>query len=930
MGKEREYSVSFVKWFSELSNKDISIAGGKGASLAEMYNNKFPIPPGFVITAQAYGYFIEKTGLAEQMKEILSKIDIEDTDELSAAAKKVRELIEKAEMPKEMQESIIENYDILDSSRKALEIANWKAANILKQGHEMPFVAVRSSATTEDLADASFAGQQESFLNVKGDKELIKKVKECMASLFTARAVYYRTKKGFDHSKSQLAVVVQKMIDSDKSGVMFSKNPVKSDESILIEAVWGLGEGIVSGQIKPDTYTIDNDLDNFKILERLVPAKKIAFTRDSAGNNTIAKLTDERGKQQVLGNYELKVLSNYARKLEEHYKKPQDIEFAISNNEIFIVQSRPVTTKFTVAKNEVKGKVLLAGLGASPGISSGVVRIIHNIKELDKIKKGDILVTEMTNPDMVVAMQKAAGIITDEGGITSHAAIVSREMGIPAVVGTNVATKNLKDGQEVTVDGNTGRVIDGKGETKLAEIKPITLKTKTKLKVIVDLPDYAERAAQSGVMAVGLTRIEGIIAESGKHPLYYVKNKKIDDYVNLLHDNLRRILIHFNEVWIRSSDIRSDEFRHLEGSSKVVEGNPMLGNHGIRFAIKYPEILESELRAVKMLAQEFPDKKIGFMIPQVINVSEFIATRKAAEQLVMPENVRLGIMVETPAAVQVIDQLCEAGISFASFGSNDLTQYILAIDRNNEEIQNLYDEMNPAVLSAIGYVIRRCKEYNVETSICGQAGSKEEMVKFLVKEGISSISVNADAAANINQTIYNVENAIEQKLEIAMEGVTAENMIIAEKDAKIEEREERLIEKALPQSMMVMNGMIEQEMAKIEEKKDMEEVILEQLGEDNSGSGGNNEGGDYNPSIQNDEKNDIPKLNDAIPITGEMIDSHNEENEAAKEIKEEVVIENNAENVEEEKIEETEEDLKEADDLINEADSQLKEWNGEK
>ena len=209
----------------------------------------------------------------------------------------------------------------------------------------------------------------------------------------------------------------------------------------------------------------------------------------------------------------------------------------------------------------------------------------------------------------------------------------------------------MKDGQEVTVDGNTGRVIDGKGETKLAEIKPITLKTKTKLKVIVDLPDYAERAAQSGVMAVGLTRIEGIIAESGKHPLYYVKNKKIDDYVNLLHDNLRRILIHFNEVWIRSSDIRSDEFRHLEGSSKVVEGNPMLGNHGIRFAIKYPEILESELRAVKMLAQEFPDKKIGFMIPQVINVSEFIATRKAAEQLVMPENVRLGITANIPSVI---------------------------------------------------------------------------------------------------------------------------------------------------------------------------------------------------------------------------------------------------------------------------------------
>ncbi|MCU0642486.1 MAG: PEP-utilizing enzyme, partial [archaeon] len=462
----------FVKWFSELSNKDVPIAGGKGASLAEMYNAKFPIPPGFVITAQAYSHFIASSGITEKMKEIISRIDIEDTKKLDEATKEIREIISGAEMTKDLEEEILEAYDVLSVDKNAMQVAKGSALAILKHSYEPPFVAVRSSATTEDLAEASFAGQQESFLNVKGKAQLIQKVKECMASLFTSRATYYREKKGFGQEKAQLAVVVMKMVDSDKSGVMFSRSPVGDENTIMIEAVWGLGEGIVSGRIKPDSYIIDRNLDNFKIIDQKISEKKVAIVRAGSGENQIVKLTPERAKQQVLDNHELKMLAGYAERLEEHYKKPQDIEFAIEGKEILIVQSRPITTLGGEKKaaKQVEGKVLASGLGASPGVSSGSVKIVHTMDDLDKVKKGDVLVTEMTNPDMVVTMQRAAAIVTDEGGITSHAAIVSREMGIPAVVGTGNATKILKDEQVITVDGNAGRVIEGKGETKLAEV----------------------------------------------------------------------------------------------------------------------------------------------------------------------------------------------------------------------------------------------------------------------------------------------------------------------------------------------------------------------------------------------------------------------------------------------------------------------------
>ena len=535
----QEANQHLIKWFSELNNKNISIAGGKGASLAEMYNNGFPIPPGFIITAQAYEYLIEKSNLKEKIDKSLENLDIEDTDKLNSVSNEIREKFLEAELPQILQESILEAYNILSVDKKKLDNAKKGALEILKNSRDNVFVAVRSSATTEDLANASFAGQQESFLNVKGEKELLQKVKECFSSLFTARAIYYRKKKGFANNNSLIAVVVQKMIDSEKSGVMFSRNPTKNEDNVVIEAVFGLGEGIVSGRITPDNYSVSGDMENFKLLKTQIADKKIAFTRNASGKNQIVKLTDERGKQQVLNAYEIKILAQYAKKLEEHYKKPQDIEFAISGNEIYIVQSRPITVFFTEnKKEELKGEVLVSGAGASPGIASGIVKIVRDIKELDKIKAGDVLVTEMTNPDMVISMQKASAIVTDEGGLTSHAAIVSREMGIPAVVGTGNATSRLIEGDVISVDGNSGKVYEGKGETKLAEIKQI-VKTRTKIKVIVDLPNYAERAALSGANSVGLVRLEGIIAGSGKHPLYFISQNREKDYQEVIYSGIK-------------------------------------------------------------------------------------------------------------------------------------------------------------------------------------------------------------------------------------------------------------------------------------------------------------------------------------------------------------------------------------------------------
>lgn len=753
MEEKEEKKIDFVKWFQELNKNSGKTAGGKGANLAEIYNLKIPVPPGFVVTSEAYDYFIEKAGIKDEIKKLLDGIGYEDTSELNKTTEKIRKEIINAEFPEEMKEDILEAYDNLGASK--LNVEKGSALDILNYASEPLFVAVRSSATTEDLADASFAGQQDTYVNIKGNNNLLESIKKCFASLFTSRATYYRNKKGFKHEESSIAVVVQKMVDSEKSGVIFSKNPSTDEEDVIIESVFGLGEGIVSGQITPDKYVVSRDLE---IKDTKIATKKTAITRTSSGENSKVKLSEEKSKRQVLSSYEIKRLADFALKLEEHFNKPQDIEFAIEGEDIYIVQTRPITTSSKKQEDtgkKIEGEILLEGLAASPGISSGKVKVIEDLSDLSKIKKGDILVTEMTNPDMVVAMQRSSGIITDEGGLTAHAAIVSREMGIPCVVGTGEATQKLEDGQEVTVDGFKGKIHKGATEHEVKkEIKPVEKQTQTNLKVIVDLPSFAERASKTGLKKVGLTRMEGIIAESGKHPEYFLNKGKIREYEEIIFKGINEIAEYFDELWIRTSDIRTDEYKNLEGAPQEVEANPMLGLHGIRYGLKKPEILKAELNALKRVSEK---AKIGFLMPQVINVDELKKVKEILKEIEF-NNAKVGIMIETPAAVQQIKRFCDEGIDFISFGTNDLTQYMLAIDRGNEGVQDLYDEMHPAILYQLDYVIRVCKRRNVETSICGQAGSKKEMVRFLVDKGIDSITVNADAAKDISELVYKIEN----------------------------------------------------------------------------------------------------------------------------------------------------------------------------
>lgn len=749
MEEQKEASeIDYVKWLSELTKKDIPYVGGKGANLAEMFNAKLPIPPAFVITAQAYKKFVE--AIQPEIDKILASTDVDNTKELNQNTRKIRDIIEEQSFPKEMESEIRESYETLGTSKADLKE---NALDLLDAKKRAPLVAVRSSATTEDLASASFAGQQETFLNIKGVSALLDSIKKCFSSLYTARATYYRTKRGFEHSKALLAVVVQKMINSEKSGVMFSKNPITDEENVVIEAVYGLGEGIVSGKIHPDQYIVNRKIE---ILDKKIAEKKISLIRGKTERVETVKLTEEKSKSQVLTKGEIERLADYAISVEKHYKKPQDMEFAIENKQIYIVQSRPITTSAKEKGRELQGKVILKGLPASPGVASGTVKIIHKIEDLEKVQKGDVLVTEMTNPDMVITMQKSDAIITDEGGATSHAAIVSREMGIPCIVGTKNATTHLKEGAVVTVDGARGLVYEGEvGEEKKKEILPV-VETKTKIKVIVDLPSFAARGAKAKTDEVGLLRLEGIIAESGKHPMMFLAEKRTEAYVKLLEKGISEIASHFKKVWIRASDIRTDEYRNLQGSPKEQEVNPMLGFHGIRFSLKRPELLEAELQAIKNVAEKFQDKEIGLMFPQVISIQEVQEVKKAFEKFKQP-NMKFGVMVETPAACQIIEELCDQGIEFISFGTNDLTQYTLAVDRGNENIQDLYNEMHPAILSQMKHVIKVCTEKGIETSICGQAGSKKEMAEFLVKCGIKSISVNPDAAYEISKFVQQLE-----------------------------------------------------------------------------------------------------------------------------------------------------------------------------
>ena len=748
-----------VAYFDELNKEDVAIAGGKGANLGELTQAGIPVPPGFVVTSATYERFINETGIFDSIMDILDALDVHNNKELQNAATRIKKIIMDAWVPDEIKTLITESYNALCE----------------KIGKENAFVAIRSSATAEDLPEASFAGQQDTYLNISGAEDVLKYVQKCWASLFGARAIFYREENNFDHSKVYIAVVVQEMVDAEKAGVMFTVHPSTGEEKILIEASWGLGEAVVSGTVTPDTYWVDKKTG--EILDTVVSEKNIMYHKDPQTGRTVkVEVPEEMKNKQVLSPEEVAELTELGKNIHNHYNFPQDTEWAIEDGKVYMLQSRPVTTLDKSSQPEEEDvederTIITKGLGASPGMGSGAVKIVREIDELDKVETGDILVTVMTTPDMVPAMKRASGIITDEGGVTCHAAIVSRELGIPCVVGTTDATQILDEEQLVTIDGNKGIVYKGKlqvAEKVEVEEQPPTVHspilTVTDVKVNVSMPEAAKKASLTGADGVGLLRTEHMMLTSGVHPIKFIRDDREDELINLLMENILKVVDAFypKPVWYRTLDAPTDEFKTLDGGEdEPYEHNPMLGWRGIRRELDQPDILRAEFKAIKKLHEQ-GYTNIGIMIPLVQHPDELRKAKQIAEEVGLKpqKNIEFGIMVETPAAAMVIEDFIDVGIDFASFGTNDLTQYTLAIDRNNENVAGLYSEGHPAVLKLIARVIKKCNAAGVKTSICGQAGSIPHIVEKLVELGIDSVSANTDAVPTVRETVARIEKKL--------------------------------------------------------------------------------------------------------------------------------------------------------------------------
>jgi pyruvate,water dikinase len=748
--------VPNILWLEEIRKEDIISVGGKGASLGEMASIGLPVPKAFMVTAQAFRRFLVETGLEKKLFASYERLDVENNEALEKAANGAKTMVLKAKIPAALKDDIRKAYKKMNSGDL--------------------IVAVRSSATAEDLPDASFAGQQETYLNIKGEAALLDAVQKCWASLYGARAIYYRAKQGFDDHTVNISVVVQQLVHSEKAGVMFTSHPITGEPLTIIEGSWGLGEAVVSGSVSPDKYIFDQQSE--KVVDILVSNKKVEIIADGDHGTRIVDIAGARQDAQVLSEAEITKLATYGKIAEDHYGIPQDVEWGIVNGTIYILQSRPITTIGN--KKEAKemsgqkqsGKIILQGQGAAPGIASGRVVIIRDVKDTGSVKEGDILVTKMTSPDMVPAMRKVAAIITDEGGLTCHAAIVSRELGTPAVVGTKTATNVLKNGQLITVDGEKGLIYEG----EIAHAAPApaataqqgvagyaNVITATSVKVNVSIPEAAARAAATGADGVGLLRIEHLILGLNKTPGWFITNNKEEDFVKELHDGIKIVLDAFpgKPVWVRTLDAPTDEFRNMMGGeNEPHEHNPMLGWRGIRRDIQSPDQFRLQVESFKRLWKEGYDN-LGIMFPMVSHPDEFLAAKAMMKANgVDVENVTLGIMIEIPSSAIMIEEFLKCGIRFASFGTNDLVQYTLAIDRNNENVADMYQPQHPAVLQLIHNAIQMCREYNVECSICGQAGSDPKMATWLVEHGISSISANIDAIAKIREAVARTEKRI--------------------------------------------------------------------------------------------------------------------------------------------------------------------------
>jgi pyruvate,water dikinase len=794
----------FIKWFEDLKIQDVPLVGGKNASLGEMIRNLkekgVSVPGGFAITAYAYKYTIEKEGIDQKIKEILSDLDTHDVHNIAERGEKIRKLIKNTPIPKELEQDIRNYY-------KEME----------KRYGENVDVAVRSSATAEDLPDASFAGQQETYLNVRGEEELLERTRECFASLFTNRAISYRTDKGFDHFSVYLSVGVQKMVRSDlaSSGVMFSIDTESGfDDAVYITGAYGLGENVVQGAVNPDQFYVFKPTlkKGFKpIVEKKVGTKEKRMIYGDKG--TLNEEVSEADKKKfVINDDEIIKLAKWAVIIEDHYKKPMDIEWAKDGKteDLFIVQARPETVhsqKDTAVMQtyvlEEKGKLLVEGEAVGSKIGQGEVNVIESAKDIGNFKKGQVLVTDMTDPDWEPIMKIAGAIVTNRGGRTCHAAIISRELGIPCVIGTGDGTEKIKAGSNVTIDCSegVGRIYDGALKFRMDEIKLDSMpNTKTQIMMNVGVPEKAFQQGQIPNDGVGLAREEFIInSYIGIHPLALLEYKilkekaksdpkiaevikKIDekssnyeDKIEFFVDNLARGIAKIaaafypNDVIVRMSDFKTNEYANLIGGYlyEPSENNPMIGWRGASryYDEKFKPAYGLECKAIKIARDEMGLFNIKPMIP-------FCRTPEEGRKVIsiMNENglfqgengLEVYVMCEVPSNVVIADQFADIFDGF-SIGSNDLTQLTLGLDRDSDIIAHIFDERNDAVKRLVSQVIDTAHKHEPrrKVGICGQAPSDfPEFAEFLVECGIDSISLNPDTVVKTKLRIAETEKKL--------------------------------------------------------------------------------------------------------------------------------------------------------------------------
>ncbi|OPY31397.1 MAG: putative phosphoenolpyruvate synthase [Methanomassiliicoccales archaeon PtaU1.Bin124] len=753
---------------AELGKEDIPIAGGKGANLGELVTAGFNVPSGFVLTTASYDYFVKTNNLEGKISEIMDKVDPKSESSLNSASNAIRKIFDDAPIPAD-----------LVSETKAEYKKMWR-------GKRPGLVAVRSSATAEDLPTASFAGQQDTYLNVNSEEELIDKTKKCWSSLFTPRAISYRVTKGFEHSKVKLAVVVQRMVHSDVSGIMFTVDPNSEMPHVIIEAGYGLGEAIVGGKVTPDTYVVDKFHN--KIISKNISKQTWKLVRGEVGDTVREEVPDKLQKAQKLTDEQILALGKIGNDIEVHYDKPMDIEWCVEDGEVFIVQARPVTTLKGNGKVEKmpngevglakSGKILVKGLAASPGKASGTVRMVSDEMNLEVVKQGDVMVTAMTSPDMVPAMTRASAIVTDEGGMTCHAAIVARELGIPCIVGTGDATHKLKEGTIVTVDGQTGVVVEG------AEAKPEAAKEKvvvpvarsvpvtgTKVYVNVGVPQKAEEYSKLPVAGVGLMRIEFLFTSYiQEHPCALIEQGRQQELVDKLADGIAIVGKAFypRPVILRTSDFKTNEYRDMKGGEKFEpkEQNPMIGWRGCSRYVSdsYREAFKQELKAIKKVRDEMGLKNVHVMLPFVRTIEELKKITGMMSEIGLERNrdFKLYLMAEIPCNIFMAEEFSDWCDGF-SIGSNDLTQLTMGADRDSDVLGRMgyFDERNEAIKRAIKILIDAAHKKGRTVGICGQAPSVyPEFSEFLVKAGIDTISLNPDTVYDTIGTIASAEQRL--------------------------------------------------------------------------------------------------------------------------------------------------------------------------